>query len=101
MGRLVEHVVAVEKDRLVAGDKVRLIVADQIGGADGSRTETQMGDGDRAGFFGVVLKITLGKVVGLLADDLDGIFVGGDSAVSAQPIENTAGDALCRIGSEG
>jgi len=43
-----------------------------------------VGDGAGAGLLGVVDEVTLGVVVRLLADDLDGVLVGPDRAVGPQ-----------------
>ena len=71
----------------MAGYQVRL--ADEVGAADGTFPETQVGDGQAPGFFGIIFKISLGRHVRMISDDLDGIFRGADSAVSSQSPEFT------------
>jgi hypothetical protein len=52
--------------------------------------KAQMGNGDGAGFLGVVHEIALRIEIGFLADDLDGVLVGADGAVRAQSEEEGA-----------
>ena len=79
---------------LVAADEAPLAARDKLGGAheprrvDGLRTETQVRDGDGAGFLGVVNEVALGEEVGLFADDLDGVFIRADGAVRAETNED-------------
>ena len=66
------------------------------------RTETQVGNGDRTRFFGIVDKVTLCVVVGLLTDNFDRVFVRADGAIRAKPPEHTLYGVLalnreCRI----
>ena len=70
---------------VVAGHKVGLI--DIVGGADGLIAEAQVADGHTAGLLGVILEISLHVLVGVVADDLDGVLVGAHSAVAAQTPE--------------
>ena len=51
-----------------------------------------MGRGDGAGFLGIVNEVALGEVVGLFADDLDGVFVRADGAVGAETDEDATAD---------
>ena len=69
----------------VAGDKVGLV--DVVGGADGLVAEAQVADGYAAGLLGVVLEVGLHVLVGVVADDLDGVLVGAHGAVAAQAPE--------------
>ncbi len=82
----------------VAGDEVGLV--DQIGRADGLRAEAQVADGDHPGLLGVVDEVALGVVVGVLADDLDGVLVGPHGAVAAQAVEQRP-DHVLGLGGEG
>ena len=70
---------------IVAGNEVGLV--DVVGGLDGLVAETQVGNGDAAGLLGVVLEVSLYVLVGVVADDLDGVLVGADGAVAAQTPE--------------
>ncbi len=87
--QVLEHVVAVQEDRLMAGDEIGL--ADQVDRANRLRAEAQVRDGHRAGLLRVIDEVALRVVVGVLADDLDGILVGADRAVRAQPVEHARG----------
>ena len=51
------------------------------------RAEAQVRGGHRAGLLGVVNEIALREVVGLFADDLDGVLVRAHRAVGAQAVE--------------
>ena len=87
-----EHVVALEENPLMAGDEVRL--GDQVAGMDRLRPEAQVRDRHRAGFLGVVDEVSLRIVVGVFADDLDGVLVGADRAVRAQAVKQGAHNAV-------
>ena len=77
---------------LVAGHKVSH--GDIVGGADGLMAEAQMALGDAAGLLGVVLKVGLSVLVGVVADYLDGVLVCADSTVGAKTPELAGDDAL-------
>ena len=93
LGKL-DHLVLVEEDPLVTGDEVGLL--DEVARTNRSRSEAQVGDGDRAGFLRVVDEVALGVVVGLFTDDLDGVLVGADGAVGTESEEDAAEDVLGR-----
>ena len=76
----------------MAGDEVGL--GDQVAGADRLGAEAQVRDGDGAGLLRIVDEVALGEVVGILADDLDGVLVGAHGAVRAQAVEEAR--ARCR-----
>ena len=54
---------------------------------DGLVAKAQVRDGNAAGLLGVVLEVSLNILVGVVADDLDGVLVGTDSAVAAETPE--------------
>ncbi len=83
--QVLHNVVFVHIGRVVAGDEIRL--ADIVGRFDRLFAEPQMGNGQAAGFFGVVVEIALRVHVGVVADDLDGVLVRADGAVRAEPPE--------------
>ena len=87
-----EHVIRLEQERLMAGDEVA--PADKIGRSDRARAEAQMRDRHRAGFFRIVNKISLGKVVGVFADDFDRLLVRPDRAVGAEAEKQRADDIV-------
>ena len=70
---------------VVAGDKVRLI--NIVGAADRAVAEAKMRDRHAARLLGVVLEVGLHVLVGVVADDLDGVLVRADRAVAAQAPE--------------
>ena len=70
---------------VVAGHEVSLV--DIIRRTDGLITEAQMADGDAAGLLGIVLEVCLHILVGVVADDLDGVLVGAHGAVTAETPE--------------
>ena len=55
--------------------------------ADGRIAKAQVADGQAAGLLGVVGEIGLRVLIGVVADDLDGVLVGADGTVRAQTIE--------------
>ena len=80
-----EQVILVYVGRAVAGDIVSVL--NEVRTADRIRTEAQMGNGDAAGFLGVIRKVALGVHIGVVADDLDGVLVGADRAVRTEAPE--------------
>ncbi len=85
------HVVLGDIGRVVAGDEVGAV--DQVGALDRGVAEAQVADGDAAGLLGVVAEVGLRVLIGVVADDLDGVLVGADGAVRAQTIEHAADGA--------
>ena len=77
----------------VAGHEVSLV--DVVRRLDGLVAEAQVADGHAAGLLGVILEVGLNILVGMVADDLDGVLVGADGAVAAQAPE-LAGDGAGR-----
>ena len=71
--------------RSVASHEVCLM--DIVGAADGAVAEAQVADGDAAGLLGVILEVCLDVLVGVVADDLDGVLVGANGTVAAQTPE--------------
>ena len=81
----------------VAGHEVSLV--DVVGAADSLITEAQVGDGHAASLLGVVLEVSLHVLVGVVADDLDGVLVGAHGTVAAQTPELALDGALgSRVG---
>ena len=87
-----DDIVFIEEGLVVAGHEVCLF--HQIGGEDGLFAEAQMAAGDAEGLLGIVLEVGLGEHIGVVADDLDGVFVGAHGAVAAQPPELAADHLL-------
>ena len=81
-----DHVVFLKEREVMAGDEVGVV--DQVWSVDRFFAEAEMRYGDRAGFFGVIDEVGLGKVFGGFADDLDRVFVGADGAVRAEAEEH-------------
>ena len=79
------HVVLVDIGGVVAGDEIRL--ADEIGGFDRLLAEAQVGNRHAARLFGVIGEIALRIHIGMVADNLDGVFVRTDGAIRAQAPE--------------
>ena len=69
----------------VAGHEVGLV--DVVRALDGLVAEAQVAHGHAAGLLGVVLEVGLHELVGVVADDLDGVLVRADGAVAAQTPE--------------
>ena len=79
--------------RVMAGDKVSLV--DVVRALDGLVAEAQVADGHAAGLLGVVLEVGLHILVGMVADDLDGVLVCADGAVAAETPELALDGAFC------
>ena len=60
-------------------------------------TETQVADGNAAGFFRVILEVCLNLHIGMVADNLDGVLVRANRSVRAESPE-LAGDNVLRGG---
>src|SRR5699024_2652182 len=71
--------------RVVAGNEVRLV--DIIRRLDRLVAKAQVRNGYAAGLLGVVLEVRLNILVGVVADDLDGVLVRADRAVAAEAPE--------------
>ena len=80
-----EQVVFVNIGRAVASDVVSF--PNQVRLADRVRAEAEMGNGNAAGFLGVVSEIALGIQVGVVTDDFDSALVGTDSTVGTEAPE--------------
>ena len=61
---------------------------DEVGRADHVAAEAEVRDRDAAGLLGVVLEVALRVVLGVVADDLDGVLVRADRAVRAEAPEH-------------
>ena len=88
-----DSVVLTDVSRVVAGNKVCFV--DQVGGFDRMIAETQMRAGQTAGLLGVVVKVSLNVFVGMVTDDLNGVFVRANGTVGAQTPEFAGGSAFC------
>ncbi|CDC68726.1 putative uncharacterized protein [Oscillibacter sp. CAG:155] len=76
----------------VAGHEVSLV--DVVRRLDGLVAEAQVADGHAAGLLGVILEVCLNILVGMVADDLDGVLVGADGTIAAQAPELALDGAL-------
>ncbi len=81
---------ALEEGELVAGDEVGCVGCDQVGRLDWLGAKAQVRRSQRAGLLGVIVEIALGVVVGVFADDLDGVLVGADRTIRTQAKEQAA-----------
>ncbi len=79
---------------VVAGHEVGLVHV--VGAADGAVAETQVRDGHAAGLLRVVLEVGLDILVGVIADDLDGVLVRAHGAIAAKAPELALDGALGR-----
>ena len=80
-----EHIVELHVIGLMNRHKIRIL--NQVGGTDGAVAEPQMGNGDAAGFFGIIGKVALGIFIGVVADDGNGGLIGPHSPVGTQAEE--------------
>ena len=103
MGKLLKAPLAVYKEHAagldithdgeVLGDVCRNMACNEVclvyvvRALDGLVAEAQMRDGNAAGLLGVVLEVCLNILVGVVADDLDGVLVCTDSTVAAETPE--------------
>ena len=81
-----EHVVLLEVRKAVASREVRRV--DEVRAADHVAAETEVGDRHAAGLLGVVLEVALREVLGVVADDLDGVLVRADRTIRAETPEH-------------
>ena len=90
---VIDHLVAFfDVRRVVAGDEVCFV--DVVRALDRLVTETKMGNGDTARLLRVILEVSLNVLVGVVADDLDGVLVRTDGTVAAQTPELALDRAL-------
>ena len=83
---VVDHLEALDDVAgVVAGDEVGLV--DVVGALDGLVAKAQVADGHAAGLLGVILEVGLNVLVGMVADDLDGVLVRADGTVAAETPE--------------
>ena len=98
-----EQVIFINIGRTMAGDIVSL--ADEVRLTDRIFAETEMGNGDAAGFLGVIGEVALGIHIGMITDDLDGTLVGTYGTIRAEAPEfagnQFAGHFRNRNGSKG
>lgn len=85
-----QQIISSDECRIVAGDEVSIY--DEVFTLDELFTKTQMTAGDTTGFLGVILEISLCIHIGVIADNLDRVFIGSHSTVRAQTPE-FAGDS--------
>ena len=79
-----------QEDKLVAGDKVGVVVADQVRRTHRIRTKAQVRNGQTTGFLGVIDEIALRVIAGVFADNLGGVLIGADCAVRTESKEYAA-----------
>ena len=83
---VVNHLVALcYIRRVVAGNKVSLVYV--IGALDRLIAETQVRNGNTAGLLRVILEVSLNVFIGMVADDLDRVFVSANGTVAAETPE--------------
>ena len=82
---LPDNIEALHIALLMTGNEVRH--RHIIGGADRFVSEPQMALGHTAGFFGIILKVCLCILVGVVSDDLDGVLVGADGTIGTKTPE--------------
>ena len=83
-----KHVVAVQEDRLMAGDEIGL--AHQVDRANRLGPEPQVGDRHCAGLLRIIDEVALRVVGSVLANDLDRVLIGANRAVRAEAVEHRA-----------
>ena len=71
----------------------KVCFVDEVGRFDRRFAETQVGNGQAARFLRVIVEVSLYVHIGVVADDLDGVFVCTARTVCAQAPEFAACDA--------
>ena len=89
------HIVFGYVRRIVASYEVSLV--DEVCASDRGVAESQVGYGDTARLLGVVSKVCLSVFLGVVADNLDGVFIAAYGTVRAESVE-LAGDCALRSG---
>ena len=90
---VVNHLVALcYIRRIVAGNKVGLVYV--IGALNRLIAETQVRNGNTAGLLRVILEVSLNVFIGVVADNLNGVFVSTDGTVAAETPELTLNSAF-------
>ena len=82
------NVVFINVGLVVYGYKIRSV--DKVRSADGLFAETQVRNGNAAGFFGIVGEIALSVHIGVIADNFNCALVGANGAVAAEAPELAA-----------
>ena len=78
---------------IVASHEVRLV--DIVRALDRVIAKTQMGNGDTAGLFGIILEVCLNILVGVVTDNLGGVLVCSNRTVAAETPELALLRACC------
>src|SRR5664279_2687602 len=81
-----------KESELVAGHEARR--SNEVWGMDRLGPKAQMRDRLSARFVGVVNEVALGVEPSILRDNLHGVLVCTDRAISAKPVENGARDRI-------
>ena len=92
--QIADHVVANDIRGVVAGNEVRRV--DKVFALNGGLAEAQVRNGDAARFLGIVEEISLRVHIGMIADDLDRVFVRAHRAVRSETVEFARGGAFGR-----
>ena len=91
---VVNHLVALcYIRRVVAGNKVSLVYV--IGALNRLIAEAQVRNGNTAGLLRVILEVSLNVFIGMVADNLNGVFVSTNGTVAAETPELALDCALC------
>ena len=92
---VVYHLVSLDYiGRVMAGNEVSLV--DVVGALNRLVAKAQVGNGDTACLLRVILEVSLNILVGMVADNLDGVFVCADCTVAAETPELALDSTLCR-----
>ena len=89
---VLNHLIFIKVSGVVASNEVSLLYV--VGGLDWLVAESQVRNRYAAGFFGVILEVSLRFLVSVVADDLDGVLVCTDGTVSTKTPEFTS---LCAL----
>ena len=84
----------------MAGDKVGVVIANQVAGMNRFGSKAKMRYRHRTGLLRVIYKIALGMPVGALTNDLDAVLVCTDCAIAAKPVKHGLESPLLGVGTE-
>ena len=90
VGRMFEHIDPVEELELVTRHEAGLLY--QVRGSNRARARAQMGDRRRPRLLRIVDEVALYVQIRLGANNLDGVLVSADGAISTEAIEERCGD---------
>ncbi len=93
---VLQHVKAVHKTDLVAAHEGSFAFGNQIRGFDRLGAKAQVGYREQCQTSWVVIEVALGKILSLIANNLNGVFVRANRTVGAQTKEHCLDDVVAK-----